>query len=385
VVFCQGSGIAIQAAYCTVVARSLEVRLGAVVRALLPIRSVWQNLLEVSIMQVAICIATFRRPRRLQKLLNGIAELRFLNVAIPELTVIVVDNDADGTAREACRSSALPWRTKYVVEPRRGIAEARNRGLREIGTADFVAFIDDDEVPNRLWLDELLSVQGNCQADAVAGPVYPSFTDDVPEWIRTGDFFNRPAHLTGEFLACCSTGNALVTRKVFDRVGAFDDRFQLTGGEDLHFFTRVRLAGFKIVWSQEAVVTETIYKDRANLGSLLRRAYRGGNSYTLVESSLNGSAYVRFIRFSKGCVRILQGAVNAGAFVLACRATPLVRALGQVCCGAGMLAGLAGLRYQAYEAVSGDSVEKLSDDLVIVGPEISSRHASGSLKANTID
>jgi succinoglycan biosynthesis protein ExoM len=311
-------------------------------------------------MRVAICVATFNRPRLLEKLLSGIAELRFPKAGLPELTVIVVDNDASGAARDVCHKAAIPWRLQYVIEPKRGIAEARNRALKEIGDADFLAFIDDDEVPGTLWLDELLSAQANFRANVVAGPVYRSFTKDVPEWIRGADFFSRPAHLTGESITYCSTGNALVARNVFDQVGGFDDRFQFTGGEDLHFFTRVRLAGFNIVWSQEAVVIETVSSDRANLGSLLRRAYTGGNSYTLLESSLDGRAYVRLVRFCKGCARILQGLLNACTSLFTGRAVAAVRALRCVCSGVGMLAGTLGIPYHAYKTVTGDPVDSLS-------------------------
>jgi succinoglycan biosynthesis protein ExoM len=305
---------------------------------------------------------------------------------MPVITVIVVDNDASGTAKEVSHNP-FPWRLRYVLEPKRGIAEARNRALKEIGDADFLAFIDDDEVPSALWLDELLFAQANFRANVVTGPVYPSFTDDVPAWVRRAGFFDRPAHRTGESLSCCSTNNALVTREVFDRVGGFDDRFQFTGGEDLHFFTRVRLAGFRIVWSQEAVVTETISRDRANLGSLLRRAYRGGNSYTLVESSLDrGIIGLRVVRLFKGCARILQGSLETCASLPTGRVTSLVRALGGICSGVGMLAGLVGLRYQAYKNVSGDPAgEPVCADPVLVGPEIKPEAASESLNAGAVD
>jgi succinoglycan biosynthesis protein ExoM len=306
-------------------------------------------------MHIAICVATFKRPRLLRRLLNGIAELRFAKVGIPEITVIVVDNDPTGTAREVCRGAFLPWRLHYVLEAKRGIAEARNRAVRESGNADFIAFIDDDEVPKELWLDELLSAQAKFQGDTVAGPVYPSFTDDVPDWIRREGFFDRPTHfVTGESLLCCSTNNVLVSRNVFDRVGGFDDRFQLTGGEDVHFFTRVRLAGFHIVWSGDALVSETISSDRANLAWLLRRSYRDGNCYTLVESSLDDRVFLRFVRLFKGCGRILEGSVKACVSMFTGRAAAMVRALRGICSGAGMLAGLAGFRYQAYKTVSGD-------------------------------
>jgi succinoglycan biosynthesis protein ExoM len=322
-------------------------------------------------MHIAICVATFNRPRLLENLLSGIAELRFPKAGVPEITVIVVDNDASGTAKNGCRKAAFPWRLQYVREPKRGIAEARNRALKEIGDADFLAFIDDDEVPGTLWLDELLSAQANFHSDVVAGPVFPSFTEEVPEWIREAGFFVRPAHLTGDSLAYCSTGNALVARNVFDRVGGFDDRFQFTGGEDLQFFTRVRLAGFNIVWSREAVVIETVSSDRANLGSLLRRAYTGGNSYALVESSLDGRAYLRFMRFMKACARILEGSLKACASLLTGRVVTAVRALRSICSGVGMLTGLSGLRNESYKTVRGDPVEAfVGAEPVIVAPEI---------------
>jgi len=304
-------------------------------------------------MHVAICIATFKRPRLLQKLLRGLAQLRFVKVATPEIAVIVVDNDTSGTASEICYSTILPWHMKYLIEPKRGIAEARNCALRQIGDADFVAFIDDDEVPNETWLDELLAAQAKFHADTVTGPVYPFFTSDVPEWIRKEDFFDRATHSSGKTLPTCATNNTLVVRNVIDHIGSFDDRFQLIGVDDWHFFTRVRLAGFKIVWCEEAVVRETISSDRANLGWILRRAYRGGNSYAVLECSLDDRLSLRLARFFKGSARILQGSLRAAASLLMGRGT-FVRAMRNICSGAGMITGVAGLRYQAYKTVTGD-------------------------------
>jgi succinoglycan biosynthesis protein ExoM len=308
-------------------------------------------------MHIAICIASCNRPRLLQKLLNGIAELRFVKSETPLITVIVVDNDPSGTAKEVCSSAVLPWPIKYALEPKRGIAQARNRALEEIGDADFIAFIDDDEVPKETWLDELLSAQSKFQADAVAGPAIPSFTEDVPEWIRKSDFFDKPAHVSGESLAWCTTGNALVVRKVLGQITGFDNRFQLTGGEDVHFFMRIRLAGFKIVWSEEAVVSETISSERANVKWLILRAYRGGNSHALVESSIDDRIVLRFARLIKGCARILQGLIKAGASLFTGR-TALIRALRVTSIGVGMLAGVAGVRNQAYKRVIGDPIDQ---------------------------
>src|SRR4051812_32400584 len=114
-------------------------------------------------MKICVGIITYQRPEGLKRLLEGLNRLASDKCEAPSLEVIVVDNDPAGPActfvEEA--SSDLNWPLKCFVEPRRGIPYARNalvaRAQEE--NADFIAFIDDDEVPEPFWLDELLYVQ----------------------------------------------------------------------------------------------------------------------------------------------------------------------------------------------------------------------------------
>src|SRR5215467_13012225 len=142
---------------------------------------------------VAICVATFRRPRLLKNLLGALAQLCFRNILQPKIDVIVVDNDDSQSARSICQLPAFPWKLHYVSEPRRGIVHARNRAIMEARGANFLAFIDDDEAPCREWLDELLAAQSEYDADVVSGIVQPWFAKDVPMWVKGGGFFHRPA------------------------------------------------------------------------------------------------------------------------------------------------------------------------------------------------
>lgn len=304
-------------------------------------------------MRVAICIATFKRTKLLQELLKGISELTFQKVPSPEIQVIVADNDSRGTAANVCRSIPMRWPVKYVIQPRRGISQTRNLAISEVGEVDFIAFIDDDEVPEPMWLDELLWAQRRFGAAAVAGPVLPSFTADVPKWVKKGKLFDRQSHASGDFLDFCSTNNALVARTVFDRVQTFDERFGLTGGEDTHFFLKMRRAGFNIAWSSEAIVHERISADRANLGWLLRRAYRGGNSWVLVESTLDKRATTRLVRVAKAFGRIILGGLRAPVSLFLGKAA-VTGALRSICLGAGMLTGLADWEYQEYKSAGSD-------------------------------
>jgi len=312
------------------------------------------NPLGASRANIGICVSTYKRADLLRQLLAGRASLTFRKGPEPQITVVVVDNDASRSAEEVCRLARLPWPLKYVVETRRGIAQARNRAIREAGGADFIAFIDDDEFPAPVWLDELLSAQVRFAADVVCGAVVPNFAADVPAWVKAGRFFERPIYASGHSLEKCSTNNVLVRRGVFAVVQSFDERFALTGAEDTQFFLRVRQAGYTIVSSAEARVYEPVSRSRGNLGWVLRRAYQSGNSWVLCESSLDRRTSTGIIRMAKACAWIALGAVSACVSPFFGMAA-VARSLRNLCLGMGMLTALAGQNFQPYQSAGTDS------------------------------
>jgi succinoglycan biosynthesis protein ExoM len=303
---------------------------------------------ETNPMRIAICVGTYKRPELLRELLVGISQLTFCKEPTPQIEIIVVDNDPLRTAEPVCTSVALPWPVKYFVEPGRGITHVRNRAVQEAGAFDCIAFLDDDEVPAPRWLEELLSVQHRFRAKVVAGPVMPKFAPGTPEWARTSRLFHRPSFSTGQSLKFCSTNNALVCREVFALVPTFDDRFNLSGGEDTHFFLRVHKAGHSIVWSEEAIVFESISCERANFSWLLRRGYQCGNTWSFCELSLDDRLRTRALRFLKASAHVARGLALTAASVFEGKAA-LARSLQTVSLGLGMLTGLAGHKFLAYQ------------------------------------
>jgi succinoglycan biosynthesis protein ExoM len=299
--------------------------------------------------RVAICVATFRRLGLLRELLSGIAQFRFLKVQAPQIQIVVVDNDEVASAEEVCNTASMPWPIKYVVEPTRGITHVRNRAIAEAGSVDFIAFIDDDEVPSVHWLDELLWAQAEFAADVVSGPVLPKYAPDVPDWVRRGGFFDGRTSATGTTRRACATNNVLVRTHVFRRVPGFDDAFALSGAEDTHFFLRVGQAGHKIVWSQEAVVFEAVSVERGTVAWILRREYQTGNGWIFSESAVDKRLSSWGVRFSKAWGHIVIGAANAIWPSVCLDRAAVVRSLQRVTLGAGMLAALAGHRFLAYQ------------------------------------
>lgn len=303
--------------------------------------------------RIGICITTFRRRELLRRLLIGISQLNFYRMPTPDILVVIVDNDKARSAADICDSVKLPWPAKYVVEVRRGIAQARNRALQEAENCDFFAFVDDDEVPTATWLDELLWTQACFEGDVVCGPVLPSFASGVPEWVKAGNFFSKQVYATGHPVETCSTANVLISRRVMTAVGGFDERFALTGGEDTDFSLRVRKSGFTIICSGGGVVFESVPISRASLKWILRRAYQSGNSWVLCESTLDQRISTRIGRAVKASGRVLQGVMSVCISPILGKAA-LAQALANVFLGAGMIAALAGWNFQAYQSAGAD-------------------------------
>jgi glycosyltransferase involved in cell wall biosynthesis len=304
-------------------------------------------------MLVAICIASYKRPEGLQRLLEGINHLTISSSEL-NLEVIVVDNDANASARKVCEKITpnFKWSLRYYVEVKRGISYVRNKAIDCVSEdAEFIAFIDDDEVPQPSWLEELLSAQKIYNADVVAGPVVPYFAQEVPQWIVKGRFFEYPRYPTGHILKVAFTGNVIVRSSIFKNFKqAFDDRFAITGGEDSHLFMRLYRMGYKMVWADNAIAYEWVPNTRTNMRWILLRGYRTWSTHSLCEKELEPSVKVQAIRMLKGSALIFIGVLLLVPS-LAFDRSILVKALLRIYRGMGTLSGLAGRHYQEYKHI----------------------------------
>ena len=226
---------------------------------------------------ISVCVCTYERPHLLKRLLQELGRQdtggRFT------YSIVVADNDrlqsARGVVSDFAATSNIPIR--YCVEPRQNIALARNKAL-ENASADFIAFLDDDEEPSRDWLIRLVEAIEFYGADGVLGPVLPRFLTPPPYWVVHGKFFERPSFPTGTWLRWSQsrTGNVLLRRQIFDDLG---NRFRPEygrGGEDTDFFRRMTAKGLRFVWCAEATVHETVPSERCRRTYLLKRALLRG-------------------------------------------------------------------------------------------------------------
>jgi succinoglycan biosynthesis protein ExoM len=304
---------------------------------------------------VAVCALTYHRPVGLRRLLVALQCIDVNDGSSADVKVVIVDNDPEGSARSVVEDSAtlLPWPVAYVIEPERGIPAGRNTAVRAAGDVDFMAFIDDDEVPSPRWLAELLRVQRNTAADVVTGPVVPHFEAQPPSWAARGGFFASPRFPTGSSMTWATTSNVLISSRVLAGDDApFHPGMRLSGGSDTHFFMRAHRQGRRIVWADEAVVTEYVPATRATLRWLLRREFRRGITLSTCLRDLDLTPWRVVRRVGHGSVRLVQG-LGQMALAVVGGQRQAVRGLGTMSFGAGLLAGLTGMSYEEYRVVHG--------------------------------
>jgi GT2 family glycosyltransferase len=242
--------------------------------------------------------------------LKGIRDQELGQFKSDVVRVVIVDNDAQESASSVVKefASSFPFPIQYLVEPRPGIPAARNKAVAEAAGSELVAFIDDDEVPDSRWLQELLSAQIAWDADGVGGPVLPVFEYGAPSWLTKGGFFDRPRFSSGSVRDRIYTGNVLLRSTMLGFSAApFDEALSEIGGSDSALSERLLENGAKLVWCDSALVYESVPSERANLRWLVLRRIRTTSMYVILRVQRQGGRFSWMKWMIRGCAHILLG------------------------------------------------------------------------------
>lgn len=239
---------------------------------------------------ILVGVCTYKRPQMLAACLQGIAKQIVPETA--QLHVVVVDNDVTDIVTETAQNihnlltplKKLRISAEYVQEPRRGISYARNAVLvhSQRIQADYIAFIDDDEIPADNWISELYNALLTADSDGVQGIVFQQTPDGVIN--MTGS--SRKAGVEGATITKVTTGNVIFRAKLVKEWQLdFNPVLGLSGGEDTDFFRRAQHKGARFVFTKQAIVTETVPLERVSFDWQMRQAMNVG-SFLIIRSNL---------------------------------------------------------------------------------------------------
>ncbi|MEM7224047.1 MAG: glycosyltransferase [Pseudomonadota bacterium] len=262
---------------------------------------------------ISIIVCSAGRRASLAALFSSFAKLKLPEAGAAE--VILVDNSPKGTLAPVFETlrAKLTLPTRYVAEPRCGLAMAQNRGL-EVARGEVVAFTDDDCLVAEDWLLRLAEhFRRHPELQGLGGRIELYDPADRPVTIKPvleREELAQPDQLFG-FLHGC---NMAFRRAFLANLGGFDTRFGagsvIGAGNDTELLYRAYRAGCRIAYEPDVLV----FHDHGRRGWWQVRAlvntYQMANGALLMKHVANGDEQAK---------RLFRNALGRPFLVLARR------------------------------------------------------------------
>ncbi|MEF2552361.1 glycosyltransferase [Aurantimonas sp. A2-1-M11] len=277
---------------------------------------------------IVVTLPTFRRPDHLLKTLDSLTAQR---TAQP-FAVIVMENDAEGqaglnAARHRFGDGGLNG--LILIAHERGNCAAYNAGwqtaLTRFPAMRHLLVIDDDEIADPDWIDNLVATSERLDADIVGGPQVPVFEDGASRRYARHPVFTPHYSDTGSVPILYSSGNVAIRRAVLEAIGApfLDTGFNFIGGGDSDFYARCRQQGFRFGWCAEAPVFETTPARRTEFSWLNARGLRNGAISSIIERRQQGGRRSGLRRFAKSAALLAASPLRSAGLAVRTR-SPMI-------------------------------------------------------------
>jgi GT2 family glycosyltransferase len=199
-----------------------------------------------------VIVPTFERPAPLAACVGA---LRALDRPGGSLEIVIVNDGGRPPAPDTVRAADDATLVLRVVDQRNaGPASARNRGAAE-ARGEFLAFTDDDCLPDRGWLTAFDAALRATPDALVGGRTVNAIPDSVfaDTSQRLADFVSSYFHggAMGRFF---TSNNLAVAREAFLAAGGFDTSFPFSAGEDRELGDRWSAQGRPSVTAPDALV-----------------------------------------------------------------------------------------------------------------------------------
>lgn len=164
------------------------------------------------------------------------------------IDVLLIDNASTDDTAEFLKTCA----DMRVIrnEENLGCSGAWNQGVQNT-ESDWIVILNNDVVVPPGWLQGLVSFAVDHGYDIVS-PAIREGELNYPVEEYAAEFVNRMHRVVRSGVAdgICFMAH----RKVFDKIGGFDEGFRIGQFEDADFFRRARLAGFKLATTGQSFI-----------------------------------------------------------------------------------------------------------------------------------
>ncbi|MEW7007042.1 glycosyltransferase family 2 protein [Lentilitoribacter sp. EG35] len=251
------------------------------------------NNVDAESIELIVTIPTYKRPQQLKLTLQSL-----VNQTIDKKFAVIVMDNHEGTegaqSAKSCMTSAdlngADLNGIVILAHDRGNCHAYNAGwktaLLEFKNFRYLAVIDDDEVADPRWLEELVNTAESVGADIVGGPQIQQFKAEAHNVWKRHPVFLPHYKQTGPVPILYSSGNVLISRHVLEHMPSphLDPMFNFIGGGDSDFYSRCKREGFTFAWCNSAQVLEDVPSQRATFKWVNARSLRNGSISSIIDT-----------------------------------------------------------------------------------------------------
>lgn len=169
--------------------------------------------------KVSVVVPVFNAEDTIEALLDSLlAQTR------PIEEIVLVDDGSSDSSRRLIESY-LPkhGQIRYVHQRNQGCAGARNAGWRA-ASGEICVFTDDDCLPEKNWLEEMLKPFADPGVKAVGG-IYKTLRPEVPMASFIGLEFEYKYLKIVDRVDCHGTYSLAVYRDILEEVGGFNTKY----------------------------------------------------------------------------------------------------------------------------------------------------------------
>lgn len=204
-------------------------------------------------MEVSFIIPAYNSEKTIANTINSILNQQLHNC---DINIFVInDGSTDNTAKIASKFKKV----RLLNKKHTGLGDTRNFGLRNVNS-DFIVFLDSDITLDKFWLKEIIkntdfSKYGGAMGSVTVLNKKKSAICALNEEVLRRRFKNKleTIDLTNFKMA---PFQYIFKKNVFTEVGKFDPIFK-TNGEDVDWFIRCFLKGYKILYVSTAKAEHT--------------------------------------------------------------------------------------------------------------------------------
>ena len=243
--------------------------------------------------EISVAVCTYNRADILPKCLESLAN----QTTDKELfEILIIDNNStDGTKEITADFCKENQNFRYIFEEKQGLSHARNRAIEE-ASGIYIAYIDDDAIADKEWVERIFSViQNNKDIEAFGGKILPWYNTEKPKWFKDefglhswGDkhlllsLQNYPFGLSGS--------NMIFKKDILEKYSGFSAEYGMTGkkiafGEESLLFNKMLKNNENVQYFPDLFVYHLVSEKSYSLKNAFRRSIQNGKAIAQIRGS----------------------------------------------------------------------------------------------------